>query len=495
MANKHTFLAFDIGASSGRSVIGEFQGGKLELHELTRFSNNILNIHGNYYWNIYSLFEKLKEALLETSKQKIKLDAIGIDTWGVDFVCLSDMDTLIGLPRSYRDPYTIDAPQKLFEKISGERLYEITGIQMMNFNTLFQLCAQKEAEDFALRSTSSILFIPDALSFLLTGEKVCEYTIASTSQLLDSKSRQIAPQILEVLDIKNNFPSIVEPGCRIGSLHPAICKECNIDAVPVLAVAGHDTASAVVAVPANDSHFAYISSGTWSLMGIEVEKPIITAASHKNNFTNEGGVDGTIRFLKNIAGMWLLEECRREWEKEDIIYSYEEIVRMAQSVDAFQFLIDPDDPIFSNPPSMLAAIKEYCVCSGQREPESIPQIVRCIFDSLALKYKYTFDILQSMAPFRISKVHVIGGGSKNEFLNQITANALNIPVISGPSEATAIGNVMMQAKGMGLVTTLSEIRKVVRASLETKIFEPKEHEVWRTQYESYKALIKQTIKS
>lgn len=490
MKDKHTFLAFDIGATSGRSVVGTIENNKLKFEELTRFSNNILNIHGKRYWNIYSLYEELKNSLQRAREEGITIDSIGIDTWGVDFVFLSREDTILELPRSYRDSYTEGIPERLFKSIPREELYELTGIQIMDFNTLFQLYAVLQQDSSVLESATHILFIPDALSFLLTGQKVCEYTIASTSQLLDPRSKTISEPIDRILNIKEKLPDIILPGNKVGMLLPDIAEECKIDAIPIFAVASHDTASAIVAVPAKDKNFAYISSGTWSLMGIEVDEPIITRQSFENNFTNERGVENTIRFLKNIAGMWLLEECRREWKQMGKDYPYEKIVSMAESAEAFRFLVDPDDKSFVSPISMIESIQQYCKATEQGIPASDAEIIRCIFDSLALKYRYVFELLQEMAPFEINTMHVIGGGAQNKLLNQLTANSLNILVIAGPSEATAIGNIMMQAKGMNLVKDLAGIRAIVRDSTSLKEFTPQETAKWDEQYERYKTIIR-----
>lgn len=490
MKYKHTFLAFDIGASSGRSILGTIEKNILNIEELTRFSNNIVNVHGRRYWNIYSLYEELKNALKQVEKRGIEIESIGIDTWGVDFVYVSKDNTILELPRSYRDSYTEGIPEQFFNKLSQEELYRLTGIQIMNFNSIFQLYAVILQDSAVLEASSNILFVPDALSFLLTGNKVCEYTIASTSQLLDPWSKNISEPINRILDVEKKFPEIIEPGCKIGMLLPDIAEECKIAPVTVFAVASHDTASAVVAAPAENENFAYISSGTWSLMGIEVKEPIVTEASFENNFTNEGGVEDTIRFLKNIAGMWLLEECRREWNATRVTYSYDKIVELATSAEGFKYLIDPDDKSLVCPSSMIEAIKQYCIDSGQDSPASDAEIIRCIFDSLALKYRYVFDNLQEMAPFQIEVLHVIGGGAQNNLLNQFTSNAIKIPVMAGPSEATAIGNIMMQAKGLNLVSDLSEIRAVIRKSVDLKKFEPQDSELWDMQYERYKTIIK-----
>jgi len=474
--NKSTyhFFAFDLGATSGRSILGILQDGKIRLKELTRFPNKIIRIQNKYYWDLFALYESLKEGLATAASQNIRLDAIGIDTWGVDFVYIGEDGSLLGQPRSYRDPYTNGIPEEYFKLIHRKTVYDRTGIQIMNFNSLYQLYAAKCENNSSLKAAKDILFMPDALSYLLTGKKVCEYTIASTSQFLNPRTKKIEPELFEAMGIN---PCIVQPvvmpGTIIGNLTESVKEECNITDVPVIAVAGHDTASAVAAVPAENENFAYLSSGTWSLMGIEVKEPIITDESYRLNFTNEGGVGGAIRFLKNITGMWLLEQCRKEWEQQGTKYSYPEIVALSQSVEGFQSVIDPDYPGFSNPKSMVKAIADYCREHGQKIPQTHAGFIRCIFDSLALKYKEVLSDLQKFAPFPIEKLHVIGGGSQNKLLNQMTADATGIPVVAGPSEATAIGNVMMQAKGLGIVESLQEIREIIRNSFEQEVFYPK----------------------
>ena len=489
---QHHFFAFDLGATSGRSILGTLKDGKLELEELTRFPNNIIRIQDKYYWNIYSLYNELLNGLKTVSAKGIKISSIGIDTWGVDFAYIADDGSLLSLPRSYRDPYTNGMADEFFKIISRSEVYSLTGIEVMNINSLYQLYAAKKENFSAFKAANNILFTPDALAYLLTGNKVCEYTIASTSQLLNPETKKIEPKLLDALELPHNFiPNVVMPGTIAGYIPDYISKECGIDKIPVISVAGHDTASAVAAVPAENERFAYLSSGTWSLMGIEVKQPIINEDSYKMNFTNEGGVDGTTRFLKNITGMWLLEQCRKEWEIKGEKYTYEEIVALSGSVKGLTWFVDTDNPCFANPESMVAAISSYCANTGQTVPQSDAEFIRCIFDSLALKYKYILDCLQKMAPFKIEKLHIIGGGSKNKLLNQMTANATGIPVIAGPNEATAMGNILMQAKGLGLLNSLQDIRNVVKNSVNPEVFYPEDAGIWEKAYERYKVIVLQ----
>jgi rhamnulokinase len=485
------FFAFDLGATSGRSILATLQDRKIELKELTRFPNNIIRVGDKYYWNIYLLFEELKKGLRTAASQGIQLDAVGIDTWGVDFVYLAEDGSFAGLPRSYRDPYTNGMPEDYFSRVfSKKEVYELTGIQIMNFNSLFQLYAAKKENSSALSNAKSILFMPDALSYLLTGKKVCEYTIASTSQLLNPHTKQFETKLLEKAGISASLMlPIVMPGEVVGNLSESIREECELGNIPVIAIAGHDTGSAVAAVPAENENFAYLSSGTWSLMGIEVKDAIINEQTFALNFTNEGGVEGTTRFLKNITGMWLLEQCRKEWESKGTSYTYPEIVALSDSVKGFQSLIDPDHASFANPGSMTKAIAEYCKQTNQQAPKTHAEFIRCIFDSLALKYKFVLESLRQIAPFPIEKLHVIGGGSQNKLLNQFTANSIGIPVVAGPSEATAIGNVMMQAKGLGIVKSLNEMRDIIRNSVSLETFYPEDTALWKEAYSHFLSII------
>lgn len=486
---RHIFLAFDLGATSGRSILGILADGKIEIRELTRFPNGITEIHGRYYWDLMGLYKALKEGLKACRKVGVIPDSIGIDTWGVDVVPIGEDGSILSMPRAYRDPYTVGMPERFFEKISREEGYRKSGIQIMNFNTLYQIFASTQSDYAPVKSAKELLFIPDALAYMLTGRRVCEYTIASTSGALDPRTKEFDKELLEAAGVKSDiFRKPVMPGTTIGQLTDSLAEESHLGKVNVVAVAGHDTGSAVAAVPASDGNFAYLSSGTWSLMGIEVKEPIITPESYALNFTNEGGVEGTTRFLKNICGMWILEQCRKEWEAEGKNYSYPEIVDMANSADPFQIFIQPDDPSFANPPSMLRAIDAFCDRTGQRRAENDAQIVRLIFESLALRYREVLENLDSVAPFPIESLHIIGGGSKNDLLNQFTANAINRRVIAGPSEATAIGNVMVQAMAAGAVSSLEQMRTIIANSVETREYLPQDVEQWDQVYEKFKTI-------
>ena len=490
MKNK-SFLAFDLGATSGRSILGTIEHGRLQMKELTRFPNQILQIGDHFHWNIYSLFEHLRAGLIAAKNEGVEITSIGIDTWGVDFAMLAEDGSILGAPYAYRDPHTVGAPEKYFEIVPREKVYNLTGIQVMNFNSLYQLFALNHADNSLLKATKEILFMPDALAYMLTGNKVVEYTIASTSQILNPRTKQFEAELLEKAGVcPSILGEIVMPGHEIGTLRDDLAEDSELGKVKVVAVAGHDTGAAVAAVPASNENFAYLSSGTWSLMGIDVKDAIINEETFALNFTNEGGVEGTTRFLKNITGMWLLEQCLKEWKKEGITYAYEKLVQMADTVPAFQSLLDTDHTSFGNPVSMTKAIIDYCETTGQTSPSSHAEFVRCIFESLSLKYNYVLGKLKGLAPFPIEKLHVIGGGSKNPLLNQWTANSIGIPVIAGPSEATAIGNIMIQAKAAGCVDSLQEMRQIIGESVLLDEFLPQNPEVWAEAYQKFLAVTK-----
>ncbi len=487
------FFAVDLGATSGRTILGSFGEGKMELRELTRFPNHIIETGGHFFWDIYALYNEIINGLKVVAKEGITIQSIGIDTWGVDFVFIGKDGGLLRNPYCYRDPHTVGAMEEYFTHIPKEKVYDITGIQFMNFNSLFQLSTLKRNGCSALEAADKILFIPDALSYMLTGKMVTEYTIASTSQILNPRTKKFEKELLDVVGVKEEqWGRFVFPGEQIGTLTEEIQKMTGLGAVPVIAVAGHDTASAVAAVPAQNEKFAYLSSGTWSLMGIEVKDAIINQKSYNMNFTNEGGIEGTTRFLKNICGMWLLERCRKEWDATQN-YSYPELIDAALAVPAFRSLINPDAPCFANPSSMIEAIRHYCLETNQPVPETYGEITRCIFDSLALRYKQVFGYLQDMAPFNIEKLHIIGGGSKNNQLNQFTCNAVGVPVVAGPSEGTAIGNIMLQAKANGLVKDIAEMRQLISTSIETALFTPEQPEAWEEAYQKYLSVYREDI--
>lgn len=491
MTNQYYFFAVDLGATSGRTILGTVTNSSIELEELNRFANPILSEQGHFFWDIHHLYNSIIEGLTLVAKKEIVLTSIGIDTWGVDFVCLDNEGELIQLPHSYRDPHTQGMQEKYFELMPKNEVYAKTGIQFMDFNSLFQLTALRLNNPELLDKTDKILFMPDALSYMLTGEKVTEYTIASTSQILDARQRVLDDELLSKLNLSVHlFAGMVHPGDKIGYIKPEIQSITGLDSVPVIAVAGHDTASAVASVPAISPNFAYLSSGTWSLMGIETAEPIINEQSYEENFTNEGGVDGTIRFLKNICGMWLLERCRTEWGTEKEENSYPNLIAQAMKVKSFNSFINPDNAMFSNPESMTAAIQKYCLETNQFVPQTKAEFTRLIFESLAMRYRQVYEKLQSFAGFKIEGLNVIGGGSKNDMLNQFTANSLGIKVQAGPMEATAIGNIMLQAKAAGLYENIWQMRESISESIELKEYLPMDVENWKIEYSSYLKVFK-----
>lgn len=482
--NKKYFFAVDLGATSGRTIVGTLDDGKVILEELTRFDNNLIEANGHFYWDIYALYFEIIKGLKAAKQRDLCITSIGIDTWGVDFVCVAE-DGSVSQPIAYRDPHTFDAMDDYLENVmSKEKVYDVTGIQFMNFNSIFQLYAMKRAGNSALKNAQKILFIPDALSYMLTGNMVCEYTIASTAQLLDPRTGQLDPRLLASIGLtQSKFGRMVNPGDLVGAITADVQKQTGYGAIPVIAVAGHDTGSAVAAVPAKNEKFAYLSSGTWSLMGIETKEAIINHISYERNFTNEGGIEGTTRFLKNICGMWLYERCRKEWT--DAPKSHPELIAEAMKQPAFQSIINPDDACFANPSSMIDAIQIYCKETNQHVPQGYAEICRCIFDSLALRYRQVFSYLTEMASFPIEVLHIIGGGSLNDNLNQFTANSCGVEVLAGPQEGTALGNIMVQAKAAGEVKDLWDMRKVIANSLYLKRFSPADKEIWDAAYVKY----------
>ena len=493
MQDKSYFFAIDLGATSGRTIIGHIVDGKLQQQEVTRFANNLIVQGGHYYWDIHALYFEMIRGLKEVASRGLDITSIGIDTWGVDFVCIGDDGAILRNPRAYRDPITFEAMDDYLKTvISKKEVYDITGIQFMNFNSLFQLYAMRKENNSALKHAAKILFVPDALTWMLTGEMVCEYTIASTSQMLDPRTKQLDERLLASVGLtREAFGRMVMPGTKIGVLTEEVQQLTGLGAVPVIAVAGHDTGSAVAAVPAKDEQFAYLSSGTWSLMGIETQDAIINDLSYERNFTNEGGIEGTTRFLKNICGMWLYERCRLEWPEEVRRLSHPELQGSAMNVEPFRSLINPDDALFAAPTSMIEAIQQYCRQTNQPVPETPAEICRCIFDSLALRYRQVFEWLQEFrgstteSSSTVSVLHIIGGGSLNKYLNQFTANSTGATVLAGPQECTAIGNIMLQAQAAGMVKDIWEMRQIIANSTELVRYEPQDKEIWDAAYKKF----------
>ncbi|MBD5250794.1 MAG: rhamnulokinase [Barnesiella sp.] len=485
------FVAFDLGATSGRTILATLhENGKMDTEEINRFPNAIINVNGISHWNIYSLFESIKQGMKLVAERGINPVSMAVDTWGVDIAAIASDGQLIGLPVAYRDSrFNSDNTDSYFAKaMSSEDLYARTGIQTLNFNTVFQLHALRDT--FALLNSARIGFIPDVLSYLLSGKLITEYTIASTGALLNPHTGEFDIDVLDSVGIaKDKFGEIVKPGTVIGTLRPELQNETGLGAVPIVAVGGHDTASAVAAIPAEGRDWAFLSSGTWSLMGIENDKPVVTEDSRRHNMTNEGGIENTIRLLKNITGMWVLEECLKRWKAKGINYSYPELVEMASKAEPFKSFIDPDDTCFVAPADMPKTICEYCEKTGQPVPSDDSAIVRCIFESLAMKYRYVLSLFKEVASNPINRLNVIGGGSRNELLNTLTASAINLPVVAGPVEGTAFGNILVQAKAAGYVDSLDSLREVVRKNVPTKTYLPANPEAWDEPYSRFLSII------
>ena len=483
-------LAIDLGASSGRGIVGSFDGEKLTLRENHRFSNDPVIVNGRMYWDILRIFHEIKQSITKTVLEGDNVRSIGIDTWGVDYALLDRYGNMLANPKHYRDTRTEGIADYVATMLPLEQLYGTAGIQCMNFNTIFQLAADLKNDPNAFDRAERMLNIPDLLNYFLTGNMANEYTILSTGALLDAAKRDYAFDLTDKLGIPRRlFGEIVQPGYRVGKLLPQVLSETGKTDAEVLTVASHDTASAVIAVPTQEKDFIYISSGTWSLMGTELCDPLINAQSRELNFTNEGGAMKTIRFLKNIMGLWLIQESRRQWKREGNEYSFAQMEAWAKESKPLRSFIDPDDASFATPGNMPERVREYCRRTGQPVPETVGEVVRCIYESLALKYRKTAESIEVLMGRKAKVIHVVGGGTKDHFLSQMTADACGIPVAAGPEEATAIGNLMMQAISAGAVANLSEARAVVSASFGLKRYEPSsEREPWNEAYARFCAL-------
>ena len=479
------YIAVDLGAESGRIIVGILENEKIVIEEIHRFPNPQINKNENLFWDVPFLFKEIKTGIsIASTKGHSDVESIGIDTWGVDFGLIGKNNQLLELPHTYRDNRTNGIPEKVFEKISFDEIYERTGIQLMQINSLYQLYSIKLSNKSLLKECDKILFMPDLFNFLLTGEKKSEYTIASTSQLLNAKTKEFDIDIFSSLGLPINIMApIILPGTIVGKLLPEIARETGLNEIEVIAVGCHDTASAVAAIPeqgidpsAGRHGWAYLSSGTWSLLGIENDEPLIDL--HFKDFSNEGGVNNKIRFLKNISGLWFLQQIKKSWEKGGNYLSYEEITDLAANSEPFISIIDPDDSIFINPSDMIRAINEYCVKTSQRIPGTKGEYARSILESLALKYKTVLDKIEKISNKKITRLHIVGGGSQNELLNQLAADATGKQVIAGPVEATALGNTIVQANAKGKIDSLEKAREIIALSFPQKLYEPENHERW-----------------
>jgi rhamnulokinase len=484
------FLAFDLGAESGRAILGKLEDGKLALTEIHRFSTGMMSVHSDYQWNIYRMYEEMLTAIKKCSReQHAEPESVAIDTWGVDFSLLGPEGNILSLPFCYRDSRTDGMMDEFFKLMSKEKLYDLTGIQFMQFNTIFQLFSMVKRKSAMLNYAADLLFMPDLFNYLLSGVKSSEFSFATTSQLYNPNTNKWDESIFSALGVDIGImQNIVLPGTIIGKVHENIIQASGLKNLPLVSVASHDTGSAIAAIPATGENWAYISSGTWSLMGVESKVPLISSKTLAYNITNEGGVNKTFRVLKNIMGLWLLQQSRSVWGTCD--YSYSRLVEMATSAEPFSAFINPDDNRFLNPPDMPNAIREYCKSTKQKAPEGIAGISRIILEGLALKYRYTLDQLREISPNPIEKIYIIGGGVQNELLCQFTANACGVHVITGPSEGTALGNILVQAMAIGELSSLQQIRETVRASFPSRQYDPMDKEQWEDGYGRFKKFVK-----
>ena len=482
-------LAFDFGASSGRAILGIFDGKKIELQEVHRFSNDPVKINGTVYWDVQRLFFEIKQGILK-AKEAGGFDSIGIDTWGVDFGLLRKDGTLVENPVHYRDARNDGMVERATKYMSKERMYDITGIQFMDFNTIFQLLSLKENRPYILEEADKLLFMPDLLNYMLSGVKSTEFSIATTSQMVDLKTNNWSDEILDTFGINKDLLIDIAPtGAVIGQLSDEICEELGVGKADIVSVAAHDTQSAITATPCEYDDFAFISCGTWSLFGTEVKEPIINEASKKLNVTNEGGYDYTTAFLKNICGLWLIQESRRQWIREGKEYSYAELEKLALECEPFKCFIDPDAPEFAPMGNLPRRVKEYCEKTGQYVPQTVGEIIRCIYESLALKYRYTFDGIKECTGKDYDRIHVMGGGTKDKLLLQMTAQSCNVNVYGGPIEATALGNVAIQLMSSGDIKDIKQARKIIAEGENLKLYKPEDNAAWEKAYEDFKNII------
>ena len=489
-------LALDLGAESGRAILGRFDGARLELSEKHRFANTPIAVPGqgaqaSLHWDVLRLWSDVRAGVVRAAREEpVKLDGIGLDTWGVDFGLLDRRGQLISSPYHYRDNRTDGMVEEAFQRVPREQIFAQTGIQFMQINSLYQLFSMVIQRAPALEIAHTFLTIPDLFNYWLTGTIACEFTNATTTQCYNPRLHTWADPLLAGLGIPREiFPEVIQPGTTIGPLHKLLADEIGGPAM-VIAPAVHDTGSAVAAVPASAPGFAWISSGTWSIVGIELPEPVINAQSLANNFTNEGGVSGTMRFCKNVMGLWLVQECRRTWRAAGEEHSYADLVEMAKTAPALRSLVDPDDGDFLKPGDMPSRIQAYCRRTGQPVPESKAAIIRCALESIALKYRWVLDRIEEMTGKPMDTIHIVGGGTQNLLLNQFTADATGKTVITGPVEATAAGNILMQAVALDLLGSIWDAREVVRQSFETHTYEPAPSAAWQDGYQRLQALIK-----
>lgn len=483
-------LSFDFGASSGRAMLASYENGKIEMAEIHRFSNDPVSVNGRMYWDVLRLFFEIKTGITKAVNAG-GFDAIGIDTWGVDFGLINKKGELIGNPFHYRDQRTKGVPDKIFsEIISKEDLYHRAGMQFMHFNTIYQLMYLKYNEPELLAQADKFLMMPDLFAYFLTGEMKEEASIASTSNLLNPNTKDWDFELIEKLGLdKKLFAPIVKSGSIYGYLSDDICNELGCKKVPVVAVCSHDTASAVAATPTSAEDFVYISCGTWSLFGIESKTPFLSDEAYKADFTNEGGFDGTIRFLKNIMGLWLIQESRRQWRREGIEVGFDTLEKEALASEPFKCFINVDDPMFETAGNLPKRVLEFCEKTGQYVPETRGEIMRCIYQSLAMKYKHTYNMLSDFTKREYKSINILGGGIKDKLLCRLTADATGATVFAGPAEATVMGNIAVAFYALGEIADFKELRKTVANSTDLKEYIPQNSEEWNKAYEDYKKIL------
>ncbi len=483
-------LAIDFGASSGRAILGTFDGSKISLEEVHRFSNDPVKIGDTMYWDVLRLFHEIKQGIIK-AKEIGSFDSIGIDTWGVDFGLIDEFGCLLENPVHYRDERTKGLIEECAETVPNSEFYGTTGIQFMELNTVYQLYALKKYRPHMLERADKILFMPDLFGYLLTGRMTTEYSIATTSQMVDLKTKKWATGLLDRLGIPSRLLcEIVPSGTTLGKVREDICTECGIPATDVISVCGHDTQSAITAIPSEEGDFAFLSSGTWSLFGTELKEPIVDEKSIAMNVTNEGGYDSSVGFLKNIIGLWLIQESRRHWNRHGSSYSYADLEKLALAAEPFKCFIDPDAPEFVPHGNIPERVREYCRKTNQAVPESVGEVMRCIYESLAMKYRLTLDNLEDCTGKAYPAIHVIGGGTKDTLLCQMTASSCNRKVVAGPIEATVLGNICVQLLACGVIENVTEARKIVRESENTAEYLPENASEWNAAYERFKAVVK-----
>jgi rhamnulokinase len=471
-------LAFDFGASSGRAILSKFDGKTIELEEIYRFSNEPVRICGHFYWDLLRLFHELKNGLKKAAAKEVKISSIGIDTWGVDYGLLDKDDNLLSTPLHYRDTRTDHMLEEMKKVLPYEEIYNSTGIQYLQFNSLYQLYADLKQRPHLLKEAKSLLFMPDLFSFFLTGSKYSEYTIASTSQMLNAEKKDWDHELLDKLGLPTDIlQKIVMPGNIIGRLSKEVQEEVGLGDIPVIAIGGHDTASAVAGAPLEGENKVFLSSGTWSLLGLECGSPIINEASLRYNFTNEGGVENTIRFLKNINGTWLLQQLRHSWSQHVEKVGFPEIIEAARNAKYKNYIIHPNDKKFMAPLNMASAIEEYCVENGEGKPEGLGELAMAVYNGLVFEYMRTVRSLEEITGKEVDTINIIGGGIQDEFLCQLTANATGKKVLAGPVEASAFGNIIMQLMALDELKSLQEGRSIIKNSCNQKLYVPEIKEI------------------